>query len=83
LSVSSGEGTLFVIDGWDEFKLKDENESLIHTLLLDPESLRVPLSIVLITSQPNASAKLQQIATSRVRIVGFTPEKIEEYFMET
>jgi hypothetical protein len=76
-----GEGTLFIIDGWDQFPLKHGNESFIHKLLLNPESLGVTLSTVLITSRPNTSTELQRIATSRVRIVGFTPEKIEEYFM--
>ena len=70
-----GEGTLFIIDGWDQFPMKHGNESFIHKLLLNPESLGVPLSTVLITSRPNISTELQRIATSRVRIVGFTPEK--------
>ncbi len=83
LEARDGEGVLFVLDGWDELPGELPRDSPISQLI-EPAILS-PLehSAVIVTSRPEASAKLHDLASSRVQIVGFTSEKVEDYFTES
>ncbi len=77
-----GRGVLFVLDGWDEFGPGLESDSIVSMLICKSDELDVPYSTLLLTSRPIASAALQPLATSRVDIVGFTPDEVRQYFQE-
>ncbi len=83
LEARDGEGVLFVLDGWDELPGDLPRDSPLRQLI-EP-ALVCPLErcAVVLTSRPEASTELHNLATSRVQIVGFTPEKIEDYFTES
>ncbi len=38
---------------------------------------------MIVTSRQEASTELHDLASSRVQIVDFTPEKVEDYFTES
>ncbi len=77
-----GREVLFVMDGWDEFRHGLESDSIVSKLICKPDKPEVRNCTLLITSRPIASAALQPLASSRVEIVGFTPEEISQYFQE-
>ncbi len=77
-----GTRTLFVLDGWDEYEPGLKQGSLFHKLICKPYMLQLHNSTVLTTSRPIASSELQPYATSRVEILGFTPEEVHRYFTE-
>ena len=77
-----GEGILFVMDGWDELVLNAKQESvvqqLVHPLLANP----LPNSAVIVTCRSESSGQLQEVASSRIETMGFTPSDVKEYFSE-
>ncbi len=75
-----GSKILFVLDGWDEYEPGFQQDSLIDKLICNPEKLRLHHRTLLVTSRPIASRELQKYASSRVEIVGFTPEELHRYF---
>ncbi len=77
-----GRGVLFVMDGWDEFGPGLMSDSIVSKLISKSDELEVPYSMLLITSRPIASAALQPLASSRLEIVGFTPQEVSQYFRE-
>ncbi len=82
IKARDGEGVLFILDGWDELPGDLPWESPLRQLI--GLSVCVPLqrSAVIITSRPEASSELHSLASSRLQIVGFTPEKVKDYFTE-
>ena len=76
---SIGIRVLFVFDGWDEFPLELQNNSLISTIIREPHKLCLQRSTVIVTTRPVASGNLLHIADQRVEILGFTPHQIREY----
>ncbi len=76
LEAKDGEGVLFVLDGWDELPGDLPRDSPLRQLI-EP-ALVCPLgkSAVIVTSRPEASAKLHDLASSRVQIVGFLINQI-------
>ena len=74
-----GEGILFVMDGWDELVLNVDQESPIQQLV-QPYSL--PNSAVIVTCRSESSGQLQEVASSRIETMGFTPSDVKEYFSE-
>ncbi len=83
IKARDGEGVLFILDGWDELPGELPWESPLRQLI--ELSIRSPLqrSAVIITTRPKASGKLHNLASSRLQIVGFTPEKVEDYITES
>ncbi len=79
---SLGKGVLFVLDGWDEFQPGLRKGSLFDRLIRNPEKLHLHHSTLLVTSRPIASGELQSYASTRVEIVGFTPDEVRRYFEE-
>lgn len=78
-----GENTLFIFDGWDVFPLESRKNSLICEIIFNPERHAVNWSTIVITSRPDSSSDLHCIASSKVRIFGFTPVEVKEYFTKT
>ena len=74
-----GEGILFVMDGWDELVLNVDQESPIQQLV-QPYSL--PNSAVIVTCRSESTGQLQEVASSRIEIMGFAPSDVKEYFSE-
>ena len=75
---------LFILDGWDElpFNLRKKSifESLVNSNL--PWSNPLSKSTVIVTSRPISSGDLYPHASSRVEILGFTPEELHQFFTE-
>ena len=68
---------LLVLDGWDEAPNDVRKLPYVKNIL---HSIK-PQSKILITSRPDSSVGLHDLA-NRVEIVGFTEENIHEYFKE-
>ena len=75
-----GERVLFVLDGWDELQPDCPLHSLLMQLIEEPTHLNMHLSSLIITSRPVTSGELQCYASSRVEVLGFKPEEVQEYF---
>ena len=65
--------TLFILDGWDE------TPASIHKQILISLQSVSPLTTILITSRPDFSLNLHNLA-NRVEILGFTKNDIHDYF---
>ena len=78
LQATDGRNTLFVFDGWDEFPPELMNNSLVSTIIRQPQKLSLHLSTVIVTSRPS-SGNLLQIADRRVEILGFTQQQIHKF----
>ena len=78
LQATDGRNTLFVFDGWDEFPPELMNNSLVSTIIQQPQKLSLHLSTVVVTSRPS-SGNLLQIADRRVDILGFTQQQIRKF----
>ena len=75
----NGGNVLFILDGWDEFPSHLQTNSLISTIIRQPQKLSLHQSTILITSRPVSSGNLLHIADRRVEILGFTQHQIREY----
>ena len=75
-----GERVLFVLDGWDELQPDCPLHSLLMQLIEEPTCLNMHFSSLIITSRPVTSGELQCYASSRVEVLGFKPEEVQEYF---
>ena len=80
---NDGHGVLFVLDGWDEYGPGLQRGSLFWNIVCKPEDLNMNLSSLIITSRPIASGELQEYASSRVEIIGFTSAEVKKYFSES
>ena len=78
LQTTSGEGTLFILDGWDELQHElQHKQSLVCKILLRKV---LPKCSVLITSRPHCSAWLKQsmIVTKHLILIGFTEDQVKK-----
>ena len=84
ICTSYGRGVLFILDGWDELPPQFHRNSVFQRLIQPTLSQNNPLQecAVIITSRPTASLDLHPLVSSRVEILGFTPEKLTEYLTE-
>ena len=84
ICTSYGRGVLFILDGWDELPPQFRRNSVFQRLIQPTLSQNNPLQecAVIITSRPTASLDLHPLVSSRVEILGFTPEKLTEYLTE-
>ena len=76
LTVSSGKGILFILDGWDELPADVPGRSVIIEILRDTSY------DVIITSRPTSSMGLHElrIINTRIEILGFTKKELKLYF---
>ena len=84
LVATDGKGVLWVLDGWDELPYDLSPDFVIYKLIRPGMSLESPLhqSSVILTSRPSSSADLHPLVSSRVEVLGFTPDELEQYFSE-
>ena len=75
-----GRGVLLVLDGWDELQPDCPLHSLLMQLIANPTRLNMHFSSLIITSRPVTSGELQCYASSRVEVLGFKPEEVQQYF---
>ena len=75
IAAHDGRGVLWVLDGWDEIS---QSCSLVWIL----NQPKLHQSSVIVTSRPVASGNLQLLASSRIEIIGFTPNELRQYFSE-
>ena len=75
------EKLLLLLDGWDEMPSSSQDSFDLVKLCCSLSSN----ATILITSRPDSSAKLQKKVANltRLEIVGFSEERIDEYFQET
>ena len=71
-----GEGLCFILDGLDEYRPKQKNNTFIFKLI---KKEHLPKAVVIIASRPAATAKLRKIATKQIETVGFLKKQIFEY----
>ena len=77
-----GEGILFVMDGWDEMVLNVGQESVVQQLVQPLLANPLPKSAVIVTCRSESSGQLQEVASSRIETMGFTPSDVNAYFTE-
>ena len=75
---------LFILDGWDELPLNIRQNYLFENLVNSnlPWSNPLSKSTVIVTSRPISSGDLYPHASSRIEILGFTPEELQHFFTE-
>ena len=81
LQATNGRGVLLIFDGWDEFPL-DLQESSFVSSLIHFQFKKLYQSTILVTTRPTSSGDLKRLATTRLEILGFTQERVHEYFKE-
>ena len=85
ITANYGEDVLFILDGWDELPSNLRDKPVFNEIIQSQTGLvqKTPLfeSTVIVTSRPIASGDLQQ-CSSRIEILGFTQEKVKEYFTD-
>ena len=75
---TNGRGVLWVLDGWDELPTHLQQDSIFCTLI---QRMLHECSVV-VTSRPISSADLHPMVSSRIEVLGFTPEEQRQYFTE-
>ena len=75
---------LFILDGWDELPLNLRQNYLFGNLVNSKLPWLNPFnkSTVIVTSRPISSGDLYPHASSRVEILGFSPEELQHFFTE-
>ena len=76
ISSNDGDGTLFIMDGYDEFPEELQEISLVADIL---NGKTLPQSSFIITSRPRASAPLHDKIDRRIEVSGFEEEEIEQF----
>ena len=79
ISSNGGEGTLFIMDGYDEFPEELQKNSLVADII---NGKTLPQSSFIITSRPRASAPLHDKIERRIEVSGFGKEEIEQFIRE-
>ena len=74
-----GKGVLLLLDGWDELPEEYQMDSLFQTLIGAPYKHSLPKVAVVVSARQISSSSLQQYTSTRIEILGFTPDQIEEY----
>ena len=75
----NGSGVLFVLDGWDELPKNSPGYSIILKLL---DGTQLNECSIIITSRPTSSTALQPLVCSRIEILGFTKNELQQYFSD-
>ena len=76
---TKGERVLILFDGWDELPIEKQKKSIFLEVLKCPEKYSLSKAAVLVSARPITSVSIQQFATTRIEILGFTPEQIDMY----
>ena len=78
LIATNGRGVLWVLDGWDELPPHLQQDSIFCQLI----KRMLSECSVLVTSRPISSGDLHPVVSSRIEVLGFTPEEQRQYFTE-
>ena len=78
LIATNGRGVLWVLDGWDELPPHLQQDSISCKLI---KRILSECSVV-VTSRPISSGDLHPMVSSRIEVLGFTPEEQRQYFTE-
>ena len=78
LIATNGRGVLWVLDGWDELPPHLQQQSIFHKLI----KRMLSECSVIVTSRPISSGDLHPVVSSRIEVLGFTPEEQRQYFTE-
>ena len=83
---TNGRGILWVLDGWDELPPHLQQDSIFRSLLPQRYNAHkekmLHESSVIVTSRPISSGDLHPVVSSRIEVLGFTPEEQRQYFTE-
>ena len=76
---TEGEGTLFLVDGWDELRSSQHGTGKFFYKLMTGKVL--PFASVIVTSRPGSSSQLRSLRSIHrcVEILGFSEQNIREY----
>ena len=86
ISANDGQDVLFILsDGWDELPPHLQQDSIFRKLVQLKFYHKISLhkSAVIVTSQPISSGDLHPIVSSRIEVLGFTPEEMLKYFTKS
>ena len=78
LKATNGRGVLWVLDGWDELPPHLQQESIFCQLI----KRTLSECSLIVTSRPISSGDLHPVVSSRIEVLGFTPEEQRQYFTE-
>ena len=81
---TNGCGILFVLDGWDELPSHLQKDSIFRKLtspMRQAYQQRAESSVI-VTSRSISSGDLHPVVSSRIEVLGFTPEEQRRYFAE-
>ena len=78
LVATNGRGVLWILDGWDELPSHLQQDSIFHQLV---NRMLIECS-VLVTSRPISSGDLHPVVSSRIEVLGFSPEEQRQYFTD-
>ena len=78
LIATNGRGVLWVLDGWDELPPHLQQQSIFCQFI----KRMLSECSVIVTSRPISSGDLQPVVSSRIEVLGFTPEEQRQYFSE-
>ena len=76
LEQCGGSGACFILDGLDEYQIKNKKDRVIYELI---RKKCLPLSMVIVASRPVATAELRKNCDKRVEVLGFSKNQIYEY----
>ena len=83
IALRDGRGVLLLLDGWDELPTEKQSESVFRDIIRVPQKHSLSKAAVLVSARQITSANIQQYVTTRIEILGFTPEQIEMYVKES
>ena len=81
ISGDYGQGVLFVFDGWDELPHDLRTNSIFYDMI-KYQNRKFHKSSIIVTSRPIASGDLYAVMSTRIEVLGFTPEELKEYFVD-
>ena len=76
LDNENGEGACFIIDGLDEYKERDNPDSVIYQLLHKEYLSR---AMIIVASRPVGTVNVRDRASQRVEVLGFSKDQIKVY----
>ena len=96
LESNNGRGVLWIFDGWDELPTHLQQNSILRKLIptkpVKKFALPQPVhqcqdrllqeSSIIVTSRPISSGDLHPFISTRIEVLGFTPEELNLYFTE-
>ena len=83
IALKDGKGVLLLFDGWDELPIDMQSESVFRDIIRVPQKHGLSKAALLVSARQITSANIQQYITTRIEILGFTPEQIEMYVKES